>query len=481
MKRAIYNIVLIMVLGLVLGACSKEEVSNFVVPTESILVSKPGETGTTNFDSRNITSIEVTTLPTGWVINAIDLYKGTITVTAPSSFKDDEVTEGDLVLTGYTPTGKSTTVTVYLAILPNADIDFTGQSANCYVVTQPNTRYKFDPFIGGESEALETARVELLWETRRNLIEYIDFNHGRVSFYVGNQVGDDDDAEEKLYPGNALIGAFNADGELIWSWHIWVTNNDPMAAENITTINGREVMKMNLGAISLNDGSGDEAKILASYGLYYQWGRRTPLPGPFTWNFTQNEDARLYNADEELCYLAYEASTADTGTEAWSNLNPISVILGNPENNYNWLYSGTNDTLWSTEVKTSNDPCPRGWRVPDSSLYANLTIAEKDDAMSWQEAQPMYGWMLKDTTTGEEHFFTAAGRRNYLDGRLDNMNTNLELPVPWSGYYWTTSTDGAMATAMYFNLNTNTRTWNGFDAAHPMQRANALPIRCVRE
>lgn len=101
--------------------------------------------------------------------------------------------------------------------------------------------------------------------------------------------------------------------------------------------------------------------------------------------------------------------------------------------------------------------------------------------MSWEEAQPMYGWMLKDVTTNEEYFFTAAGRRNYLDGRLDNMNTNLELPVPWSGYYWTASTDGAMATAMYFNLNTNTRTWNGFEAARPMQRANAMPVRCVRE
>ena len=71
--------------------------------------------------------------------------------------------------------------------------------------------------------------------------------------------------------------------------------------------------------------------------------------------------------------------------------------------------------------------------------------------------------------------------RNYLDGRLDNMNTNLELPVPWSGYYWTTTTIGGDASALYFNLNTDTRTWNGFDAAHAMHRANALPIRCVRE
>lgn len=481
MKRRLYGITFLMVLGLsILNlSCSKEEVNSFVVPTGSILVSEPGEVGSTHFDSHNIASIVATTVPDGWSVNDIDLYSGTITVTAPKSFNDDEVTEGDLKLTGYTPTGDSRVVTIYVAILPNADIDFSSKPANCFIVTQPKTRYHFNPYVGGSNVALDTEKVALLWESRKELINYMDFRDGKVSFYVSGTT--DDDEKVSLNPGNALIGAYNAAGELIWSWHVWVTNNNPEAAENIVTMGGRELMAMNLGATETNDGSGDESKILASYGLYYQWGRKTPLPGPYTWNFTQNEDARMYDTEGEIRYLAYEKSTADTGTEAWSNLNPMSVIIGNPDNNYDWLFTGTNDTLWSTDHKTENDPCPHGWRVPDSSIYANLTITEKDDAISWEEAQPMYGWMLKDVTTNEEYFFTAAGRRNYLDGRLDNMNTNLDLPVPWSGYYWTASTDGAMATAMYFNLNTNTRTWNGFEAARPMQRANAMPVRCVRE
>ena len=93
----------------------------------------------------------------------------------------------------------------------------------------------------------------------------------------------------------------------------------------------------------------------------------------------------------------------------------------------------------------------------------------------------MYGWHLEDSTTGESHFFTAAGRRNYLDGRLDIINDDDFRPIPWSGYYWTATTDGAQAKALFFDLNTETRTWNAINTSRSMHRANALPVRCVRE
>ena len=480
MRRVFHSAVMAIVLslGLSLWACSKTETNSFVVPTYSILVSQPGETGSTEFETRNITSIEATSIPDGWSVDNIDLYTGIITVTAPKTFDNNEETEGDLVLKGYTPTGNTRTVTIFVAILPNADIDFSDKPANCFVVTQAKTRYKFNPYIGGASTPLETSYVKLLWETRRGLINYIDMRDGKVSFFIGD-TSDNDETELSLYPGNALFGAYNDKDELIWTWHVWVSDKNP--EEHVTTLGGKEIMEMNLGAISLNDGSGNESKILASYGLYYQWGRKTPLPGPFSWNFAHNEDARLYNLDGDILYLDYVESTAETGTVAWANANPLSVITGRGENGYDWLFASTDNTLWSSQKKSENDPCPHGWRVPDNTIYAYLTITEKDDAMSWEEAQPMYGWWLKDTTTNQEYFFTAAGRRNYIDGRLDNMNTNIELPVPWSGYYWTTTPLEGNASALYFNLNTNTRTWNGFEPAHAMQRANALPIRCVRE
>lgn len=240
-------------------------------------------------------------------------------------------------------------------------------------------------------------------------------------------------------------------------------------------------MNINLGADCNSEGEADADKILRSYGLYYQWGRRTPFVGPLTWNFYNNTDAYMYNAKERYLYLTYETSTAEIGNIAWAEDNVMTIIKGNPENGYDWEYSEHDDTLWGSSTKSEHDPCPAGWRVPESSIFDALTISAMDDSMSWEEAQPMYGWRLEDSDSGESYFFTAAGRRNYLDGRLDNINDDDFRPVPWSGYYWTSTTDGASAKALYFDLNTETRTWNAIETSRSMQRANALPIRCVKE
>jgi uncharacterized protein (TIGR02145 family) len=240
------------------------------------------------------------------------------------------------------------------------------------------------------------------------------------------------------------------------------------------------MMNHNLGADTNNEGKTDGKTIYNSYGVLYQWGRKDPIPGPNDWNFSLNYDDVIYNSDNYSTPLNYEESSKG-GSIEWTTMNPLSVVIGNPDNAFDWLSSGHDDALWSAKSKSNYDPCPRGWRVPDSKVFESLTIAANDDAMPWEDAQKMYGWWLEDTTNGNTHFFSAAGRRNYLDGRLDNMNVNEELPVPWSGYYWSATTDGDSAKALYFNLNTNTRTWNGIDTNRSMQRANALPIRCVKE
>lgn len=463
----------------VITSCSREETNSLVVPSHSILVAAPGDTGSTTFDSRNISSLVPVTIPKGWVVNSVDMYNSTITVTAPSSFDNEEVESGTMTLNGYTPTGDINTVSVYLAIVSD-EVDYTDKHANCYIATEPDTRYIFDATRGGNGDIeLNTERIELLWQTSSELIKYLDMRDGKVVFYLESAVTTDDEETDVVVPGNALIGAYDASGKLIWSWHIWVTNNDPTAADNTFEMAGYTVMNHNLGADTNSDGDTNDSAIFRSYGLYYQWGRMTPIVGPNDWNFAANYDKRLFDFNGLDLSLEYVESKVG-GSIEWSIKNPVSMIIGNPDNAYDWLNSGHDDTLWSGTTKSDYDPCPAGWQLPANDLYANLTIAAVDDDMAWQEAQPMYGWNLVDTETNEEHFFSAAGRRNYLDGRLDNMNTNLELPVPWSGYYWTATTDGDDAKALYFNLNTNTRTWNGIDTEHKMHRANALPVRCVK-
>ena len=100
--------------------------------------------------------------------------------------------------------------------------------------------------------------------------------------------------------GNALIAGYNADNEIVWSWHIWVNNDRPaeLAAavpyytfewdatkiywEQGRTRKGRSVMKCNLGAIDPNRNTKQPSK---TFGCFYQWGRKDPFPSG--WGITQ--------------------------------------------------------------------------------------------------------------------------------------------------------------------------------------------------
>ena len=466
---------------MVLGACNKAESNMLIVPSGSIIVPEAGMQGSTTFDSRNITSIKAISTPMGWSVDNIDMYEGVITVTAPASFDNDESRRGTLSLRGYTPTGDTRTIDIYLAIAETKSFD---NAANCFVASIPMTRYTFNPFKGGtEDIVLETANIKLLWQTRSNLIRFLHIRENEsgeleASFYVDEDK--DDEGNSKVYPGNALIGAYNAAGEVIWSWHVWVTNCDIEATA--VELNGKTMMSVNLGAELNSNGSTDAEEIYSSYGMYYQWGRKEPFVGPQAYNFPGNNDCVLYSergwGDINIEYVD---STAEHGTVEWAVANPLALIKGYKDNDYNWLYD-KDDELWNGSTKSEYDPCPAGWRVPDSSLFANLTIAALDDELAWSEAQKQYGFNLVNTETEREYFFTAQGRRNYIDCRLDIFNDNETLPVPWSGYYWTSTVDNSDAKALYFDLNTVTRTtWNDIDVSRSMRRANALPIRCVKD
>ena len=479
MKRFHIYIVAILALAGIMTSCSQKETKSLAVPSRSIIVSMPGEEGTTTFESSNITSLTPTSIPEGWTVVNIDMYKATITVKAPESFDNEEVESGTLSLKGYTPTGGTKLVDVYLAIAPK-EVDYSANPANCYVACEPKVRYIFNPMIGGNDIQLATAYVKLIWQTEKSLVKYLDMRDGKAVFYLMPEEDEEGNELETVVDGNALIGAYDANDNLIWSWHIWVTNNNPMA--DTFVVGGTEMMNHNLGADTNNEGSADHDAIGRSYGMYYQWGRKEPLVGPNDWNFSLNYDDVLYDYNDYNEALGYVESS-EGGSIEWTNVNPMNMVVGNPDNEFDWLNNGHDDALWNAASKSNYDPCPAGWHVPDSSVFANLTILSMNDDMPWEEAQQMYGWWLVDEASASEdkHFFSAAGRRNYLDGRLDNMNVNEELPVPWSGYYWTATTDGNDAKALYFNLNTNTRTWNGIDTSRSMQRANAMPVRCVRE
>lgn len=472
------------------SSCTTNEEYEFAFELPGQIVTEFGKTVVIPFKARNITSVVISSSPKGWIIKDIDLDNWTITITAPTEYSNDEndiEENGTLSLTGYTAASTPIHATSYLSLL-NKDIDLSDVYSNSYVITQPDTRYHIDVTHKGETdERIAPADVDILWQSSIGLLSFSSFEPetNRFTFYVGHDTSTDEDGNvtgTHITDGNAVVAAYDDNGNIIWSWHIWLTGSDP--ASNAITTSAGVFMDRNLGAYHNSDGSVMMNDIYRSYGLYYQWGRKDPFVRPTDYRFSDNSDQMVFTGNGAAHSFHYvDAETEGAGTYEFAVANPMSFVKGSEENGYDWIYSSHDNSLWSADAKSINDPCPRGWRMPAGDVFTSFDIAEEEDAAPSADVSNMYGWHLIDTATGTKMFMPGAGRRSFETGLLTNINNyGLEyVPKPWTGYYWTAGAGAADATSMFFDLNTTRATNNRYEPTKQMHRANAMQVRCVRE
>lgn len=188
--------------------------------------------------------------------------------------------------------------------------------------------------------------------------------------------------------GNALI-AIKDGGTIVWSFHIWVTDTP---GDHLYNISGDtfQMMDRNLGAVMSIPSSNNDAPY--TYGMYYQWGRKDPIP---TYSTTYNSRSFAHST-------LVQPPVAGTHTIAWSIQNP-TVVFTHTAANKPWLAfdedTAANESLWGAPkggtlayptykitnapknaepyVKTVYDPCPEGYQIPQAYRYtgiANTTI-----------------------------------------------------------------------------------------------------------
>jgi len=217
--------------------------------------------------------------------------------------------------------------------------------------------YSFNATVKGNSTTpLEVTPVsaEVLWETKNTsesitvgcVVKDVTFEDGKVKFRT----------TEDVTPGNALIAVKDADGYILWSWHIWVVDYNPEVQYH-TYPSGAVMMDRDLGALS----NGDD---IQSNGLLYQWGRKDPFMAPVGNNLPATA------APESP--VKYEKTSAAKGTLAYVETIPTTMLY-NDNNWQDWLYV-RDHSLWGAD-KTMYDPCPNGWKVPDQNygVWNNLT------------------------------------------------------------------------------------------------------------
>ena len=501
--RYIFQRIMVVVAALIscvtmFSACHTNEVYELEFSMPGQVVTQLGATVVVPFKAVNISSVSITSTPAGWEVGEIDLVKSTITIKAPNSFatEENEIEENGLLkMTGYTAAGTSVYISSYLSLL-NQSIDLTQKYANSYAISQKNTRYTIDVTHKGESsERIQPAKVDVLWQTSTYLLDYdgYDPEKGTFTFFIGEEKVTDDKGnvtETRMPKGNAVVAAYDEAGEIIWSWHIWLTDAD-VEATAITTSAG-VFMDRNLGAYTNSNGSTDTDIIYDGYGLYYQWGRKDPFVRPRDYKFTDNKDELIYSgagASKLFRYVTAETVAGEVranpfGTIGYAIADPFTFMLGTEATDYDWLYETHDATLWSATQKSKNDPCPHGWRVPAADVFAAFDIDVAEDAAALQDVRGMFGWHLVDQATGEKIFMPAVGRRSFENGVLTNMNNYgyEHTPSPWIGYYWTaTAANGNMSHSMFFDLNTTRAVNNRYEANKAMYRGNGMQVRCVRE
>lgn len=468
--KQLWKVLCAVLLVTALAACSNDDDDGMVTLDPKALFLDWGESGTISFSGTNIKSFSLGSYPEGWPEPEINTVTQTLTVTAPE--KDDDVAStGTVRVNGTTKGGEVIGASLYVSV-GSGEFDYTQQPANCYIANQPNAHYLISATkrADGSTGTLPTS-VAVVWQTSSNLIQYLDLEGDVVSFYIGS---DADDAT-KIKEGNAVIGGYDAEGVLLWSWHIWAADFD--AEKSAVQLSDYTLMARHLGALA-NTAETVEDHLL-SYGLYYQWGRKDPFIGPAKYTAEQGEAATLYDGNLEYAYISMVEADSETGSYDYATKHPLHFLITSSKSESWNKQTATVVEGWNTSDKSVNDPCPYGWRVAPASAFSALTIAD-DLTAEGADYTDQFGWTLTDGM--HSSFFFAAGRRIYLDGKIQNLfDESLTRNVateaqPWVGYNWTA--DGSVF-AFWFKKDEVTK--SGLRTDLTMSTANGMSVRCVRE
>lgn len=252
----------------------------------------------------------------------------------------------------------------------------------------------------------------------------------------------------------------NGDGNCYWSWHIWVTEYDPSQPAGQQTVGGNVFMDRNLGATSLVKGP-------QSAGCFYQWGRKDPFQGPYTWMMFLNGNAGWSNdgIGKFMTLRGFASSNVPSENLVASVQQPYRYIVG---------ISGTQDWLspdvggeayrWSNADGTKGvfDPCPEGWRVPVSGAGA---------ASAWADLNGVWDAERTGCVFAEGNgYYPAAGYINIMSASGSGGGAEAGT----SGYCWSASSAGRNGYALTYSVS-------AIKTEAELTKAWACPVRCVKD
>ncbi len=536
------NIQYILLFTLLLAACSQPvevlypeaDFASVKLSSGSAVISEDGGEKTvfvaTNREEWDVQCIE------DWVDISIEDNKITVYVDENPD-KDSRLAVVD-VIAGTKPDVAKARLKVLQKGAATADLSAAG-TANSYIA-HTNASFRFDASVKGNGaddgntfyigyhglEITEAAYADLAWEST------FDADKTRSTKIIsGAPVYSQE--EQAVYfstgeiQGNAVISVHNAEGEILWSWHIWVSDEPVKTSRG----NGLEWMDRNLGALN------NDPEDIANRGMLYQWGRKDPfLPSPAAYSevpfHTYDEEGNLLETEEEYyaiqaqieqARVALNISNNQTGDGSleWEYVSVTPVALqapGNIEHSvqnpttflgcrtdipigeyvFDWYLQqdlvGKNGSLqqsqsdlWGyaqagTAYKTIFDPCPPGYAVPPRGAFDDIQDGYACTYVDREWERNAYGWTWKG---GNGDYFPSTGNLD-VSGLIGETSEKM--------LYWTAETFGSGASGfgkaatlfvafneVYYGIYpildaAEAAAWYSYGA-----KCFAAPVRCVKE
>ena len=262
--------------------------------------------------------------------------------------------------------------------------------------------------------------------------------------------------------GNAVIAIKDGSNNVLWSWHIWVTDEDISRTIEITNHQGYKyrMLPVNLGwcdddvttyaerSCKVRFTAGDASKevtirqVSASITIrgnhpYYQWGRKDPLRPSNgladtnkTWYDKNGTSSQSNPATENFsagvtCIMNYilkpdVMQNQASGDNAYANLWSVD----------NTVYTANDNPV----VKTVYDPSPVGFKLPPGNVFTGFTttggsISTSSEINGTWSSSSLKGWnFYTDSSKSKTIFFPASGYRYRSNGMVSKVSSD--------GFYW---------------------------------------------